>query len=102
MVSSLIAYMCGLALTSQVRACTVTFQQLTVPYHARINGMVDKKMRLVVDHFGNNYLANGIALGYNLGYRKQIDYAQNISYIEAQGSVSLRPDYVGMQVRWEF
>jgi hypothetical protein len=102
MVSSFIAYMCGLALTSQVRACTVTLQQMTIPYHQRIDGLVERRVRLVVDHFGNNYLANGIALGYNLGYRKQIDYAQNINYIEAQSNLTLKPDFVGMQLRWEF
>jgi hypothetical protein len=98
MLSSFLAAMCGLALSSQVRMCTVTLQQLTVPYHERI----DQKVKPVVEHLGNNYLANGIAFGYNVGYRRQVDFGQRVEYIEADARVTIGQSYVGTQLAWRW
>lgn len=97
MVSSFLAAICGIALNTQVRMCSVTSQELLRPYIPQI----EQGIRERVEHLGDNYLANGIAVGYNLGYRQQIDYGRRIEYIEANGHVTLSPRYVGLQLRWE-
>lgn len=98
MVASFLAAMCGLALNTQVRMCTVTLQQLAAPYSTHI----DNKLQPIVDHLGNNYLANGIAVGYNIGYRRQVDFGQRIEYIEADAQVTLGQSYVGTQLSWRW
>lgn len=98
MVSAILASICGAALSTQVRMCTATSYELIRPYVPRIESGINEK----VEHLGNNYLANGIAVGYNLGYRQQFDYAQRINYIEAEGTVTLSPRYLGLQLRWEY
>lgn len=98
MVSSFIAAVCGLTLSAQVRMCTVTLQQLTSPYHKNI----EKKVQPIVEHFGNNYLANGIATGYNIGYRKQVDFGQRIDYIEADAQITIGQSYIGTQLSWRW
>jgi hypothetical protein len=98
MVSSILAAVCGVALSTQVRMCTVTLQQLTAPYHQRI----ERHLIPTIEHFGDNYLANGIAMGYNIGYRRQIDLGQRINYIEADARVTLGQSYVGTQLSWRW
>lgn len=98
MVESFLAAMCGLTLQTQVRMCTVTLQQLTAPYSKR----VEQKVQPIIEHFGNNYLANGVAVGYNIGYRRQVDFGQRIEYIEADARVTLGQSYVGTQLAWRW
>lgn len=98
MVESFLAVMCGLTLQTQVRMCTVTLQQLTAPYNKR----VEQKVQPLVEHFGNNYLANGIAMGYNIGYRRQVDFGHRIEYIEADAKVTLGQTYIGTQLAWRW
>ncbi|NBU33856.1 hypothetical protein EBZ38_03425 [bacterium] len=98
MVSSFLAAICGVALNSQVRMCTVTSQQLMAPYAQRI----ESKLQPVLEHLGKSYLANGIAAGYNLGYRKQVDFGNRIDYIEADARVTLGAHYTGMQLAWRW
>jgi hypothetical protein len=78
--------------------CTATLQQLTAPYHQRL----ESQLTPIVEHFGDNYLANGIAVGYNIGYRRQIDLGQRINYIEADARVTLGQSYVGTQLSWRW
>lgn len=98
MVASFLAAMCGAMLSTQVRMCTVTLQQLAAPYSERVDG----KLQPIVEHLGNNYLANGIAVGYNIGYRRQVDFGQRIEYIEADARVTLGQSYVGTQLSWRW
>lgn len=98
MVESFLAAMCGIALHTQVRMCTVTLQQLTAPYHTNINS----KLEPVVEHLGNNYLANGVAMGYNIGYRRQVDFGHRVEYIEADARVTLGQSYIGTQLAWRW
>lgn len=98
MVSAFLASICGIALSTQVRMCTVTSQQLLLPYSERI----EAKVQPLVQHLGNNYLANGIAFGYNLGYRRQVDFGQHIEYIEADARVTMGLNYSGLQLGWRW
>ena len=102
MVESFLAAMCGLTLQAHVRMCTITLQQLTAPYHKRVETRVNEKIQPIVEHIGNNYLANGIAMGYNIGYRKQIDFGHRVEYIEADARVTLGQSYVGTQLAWRW
>ncbi|NDG29291.1 hypothetical protein EB118_04210 [bacterium] len=56
MVTSFLAAICGLTLSTQVRMCTVTAQQLAAPYTVRI----EEQLQPIVEHLGNNYIANGV------------------------------------------
>lgn len=100
MVSTFLAAVCGIALQTQVRMCTVTLQQLTAPYHEQVEEKINKTAQPVVEHLGNNYLANGIAMGYNIGYRRQVDFGHRIDYIEADAKVTIGQSYVGTQLAW--
>lgn len=98
MVSTFIASLCGLALNTHVRMCSVTTYELLRPYTPRIEAGI----KPIVEHLGDDYLANGIAVGYNIGFRQQVDYAQRIDYIQATSQITLSPRYVGLQLRWEY
>lgn len=102
MVSTFLASLCGIALNAQVRMCSVTSYELLRPYVPRIESGINGALQPVVEHLGDNYLANGLALGYTLGVRQQVDFGQRINYIEAHGQVTLSPRYMGLQLRWEY
>lgn len=95
MVSAFLASLCGMIFTMQARMCTVTSYELLRPH-------ILNKDFTIVEQVGQNYLANGIAVGYNLGYRHQIDYAQRITYIQSNDQITLGRRYVGLQLRWEY
>ena len=100
MVSAFLASMCGVLFSTQARMCTVTSYELLRPYVPRIESSVEKLP--IVEQLGQNYLANGIAIGYNLGFRQQIDFGQRINYIQADSQITLGRRYVGLQLRWEY
>lgn len=101
MVSAFLASLCGLALNAHTHMCSVTSYELVRPYVPRIESGINGHLQPIVEHLSDNYLANGIAIGYNLGVRQQIDYGRHINYIEAHGQVTLSPRYIGLQLRWE-
>ena len=100
MVSTFLASFCGVLFSAQARMCTVTSYELLRPYAPRIESGIQHLP--LVEQLGQNYLANGIAVGYNLGFRQQIDYAQRINYIQADSQITLGRRYVGLQLRWEY
>jgi hypothetical protein len=100
MVSAFLASMCGALFSAQARMCTVTSYELVRPYASRIESHINELP--LVEQIGQNYLANGLAVGYNLGFRQQIDFGQRINYIQADSQITLGRRYVGLQLRWEY
>ena len=100
MVSAFLASMCGALFSMQARMCTVTSYELVRPYVPRIESGINGLP--LVEQIGQNYLANGLAVGYNLGFRQQIDFGQRINYIQADSQITLGRRYVGLQLRWEY
>jgi hypothetical protein len=100
MVSAFLAFVCGALFSAQARMCTVTSYELIRPYAPVIESRVNRLP--IVEQIGQNYLANGIAVGYNLGFRQQVDFGQRITYIQADSQITLGRRYVGFQLRWEY
>jgi len=96
MLGQLITTICGLALSSQVNACSITLQQATI----RQSLMVDQKLnsyRILLEksEYNNKYTRTLMFLG-NIAQRQELKF--QYKYLET----NITKERVLWTVRWQF